>query len=73
MEREGDCDTNCNRYARYSDQRIGTSTGRIGKKNMSRDHPNDSIVNIGQNTEKSSGDFRSLAVTHTGVKNSQKR
>ena len=36
---------------------------------MSGDHPNDSIVEIGQNTKKSPGDLRRLAVTQTSVKN----
>ena len=33
------------------------------------DHPNDSIVENGQNTKKSPGDLRRLAVTQTPVKN----
>ena len=36
---------------------------------MSGDHPNYSIVEIGQNTEKSPGDLRKLAVTQTLVRN----
>ena len=32
------------------------------------DHPNDSITKNGQNTEKSPGDLRRLAVTQTSVK-----
>ena len=39
----------------------------------SRDHPNYSIVEIDQNTEKSSGDLRILSVTQTPVKNHQPR
>ena len=35
---------------------------------MSEDHPNDSIIENGQNTEKSPGDLRRLAVTQTPVK-----
>ena len=45
------------------------STGGIGNKRMSRDHPNCSIVKIGQNTEKSLGDLRRLVVTLTSVEN----
>ena len=37
--------------------------GRVG------DHPNDSIVENGQNTKKSPGDLRRLTVTQTSVKN----
>ena len=35
---------------------------------MSIDHPNHSIIKIGQNTEKSPGDVKRLAVTQTPVK-----
>ena len=38
---------------------------------MSGDHPNYSIIENGQNTEKSPEDFRKLAVTQTPVKNHQ--
>ena len=33
------------------------------------DHPNDSIIENGQNTERSLGDLRGLAVTRSPVKN----
>ena len=56
---------------------LGTGTGRHENKWMRRDYPNYSIVKIGQNNEKSPGDFRRLAITHTsatsGVKYSLKR
>ena len=57
-------------------------TGGIGNKRTNGDHPNYSIVQIGQNTEKSPGDLKTLAVTQTSekkpsantdMKNSQKR
>ena len=38
---------------------------------MSRDHPDYSIVDNSQNTEKSPGDLRRLAVTQTPVKDHQ--
>ena len=38
---------------------------------MSGDHPNYSIVENGQNTEKSPGDLRRLSVTQTPVKDHQ--
>ena len=41
-------------------KRISTMTGGIGEKRASGDHPKDSIVEIGQNTEKSPGDLRRL-------------
>ena len=38
------------------------------KKRTNRGHPDSVIVEIGQNTEKSSGDLRGLAVPRTTVK-----
>ena len=49
-------------------QRIGTRTDRLGNKRTRRDHPNYSVGEIGQNTEKSPGDLRKLALTQTPVK-----
>ena len=40
-------------------------TGELGNKRTSIDHPDYSIVEVGQNTEKSPGDLRRLAVTQT--------
>ena len=39
---------------------------------ISGDHPEERIIKIGQNTEKSPGDLRRLAVTQTLVKNHQR-
>ena len=39
------------------------------ERRTSEDHPNDSIIENGQNTKKSPGDLRRLAVTQTPVKN----
>ena len=41
------------------------------KKKTSEDHPNHSIVEIGQNTEKILGELRRLAVVQTLVRNHQ--
>ena len=68
-EHENDCDTNCNWCAHYCHQRIGTGTGRVGNKRTGGDHPNYSIIKIGQNTEESPGDLKRFAVTQTPVKN----
>ena len=46
-------------------------TGRLGSRRTSGDHPNYSVVENGQNTEKCSGDLRRLAVTQTPVKDHQ--
>ena len=40
-------------------------------KQMSGDHPNNSIIENGQNTEKSHGEWRRLAFTQTPVKDHQ--
>ena len=44
MEHESGSDTNCNWSARYSHQRIDKGTGGLGKKIVSGDYPNDSII-----------------------------
>ena len=43
-------------------------TGGLGGWGTGGDHPNDSIIENGQNTEKSPGDLGRLAVTQTPVK-----
>ena len=43
----------------------------LGNKRTSSDHVDYNIINIGQNTEKSSGDLRRLAVTQPPVKHHQ--
>ena len=65
MEHESDCDTNCNWCVLYSHQRTGTGTGIFGNKRRNGDLPNNSIVEIAQNTKKSPRDLRRLAVTQT--------
>ena len=52
MKHENEDDTNCNWFACNSHQRIGTGTGGLGNKRTSGDHPNYSIIEIGQNTER---------------------
>ena len=68
MEHEGDGDTNCNWCTRYSHLRIGTRTGGLGNKRMSKDHPKLSLVEGSQNTEKNPGDLSILDVTQIPVK-----
>ena len=46
-------------------------TGGLGGWRTSGDHPNYSIVENDQNTEKNPGDLKKLAVTQTSVKNYQ--
>ena len=71
MEHEGDNYANCDWCFWYSDWRNIKGTGGLGSWRLSRDHPNDSIIENGQNTEKSPGDLRRLAVTQTPMKNYQ--
>ena len=78
MKHEGDKYTNCNWCFWYSHQRVIKETGGHGSWRTSGDHPNNSIIENGQNTKKSPGDSRRLAVTqipekisvNTDVKNS---
>ena len=51
-------------------QSLGKGPGRVVNRRTSRDNPNYSIVNIGHNTGKSSGNLR-LAITQTPVNNHQ--
>ena len=67
MENEDDGDTRCNWRARYNQQKVSKGTGGFGNKKTSGDHPNNSIIKISQNTEKSPGNLRRL-VTQTPVK-----
>ena len=69
MVHESDVDNNCNWCAWYRHQRIGAGNGGLENKRMAGDHPNYSIIKIGQNTEKSPGDLRRLAVTQIPVRN----
>ena len=67
MEHKNDCDTICNWYVLYTHQRVGIGLGEINMR-MSRDHPNYSIAEIDQNTEKSPRGMGKLAATQTLVK-----
>ena len=71
MEHVSDSDINCNWSTRYSQQWIVTGTGGLGNKMTSGDHPIYSIVEISQNSKKSPGDLRGLAVTQTPVESHQ--
>ncbi len=46
-------------------------TGGLGIRRTGGDHSNNNIIENGQNTEKSPGDLRRLAVTQTPVKGHQ--
>ena len=57
MEYVSDGETNYDLQPRYSHQKIGTGNGGLGSKRTFGDHPNYSIVENSQNTEKSPGDL----------------
>ena len=48
---------------------LSLKTRGLGNKRPSGDHSNYSFVEIGQNTEKSTGDLRRLVVTQTPDRN----
>ena len=75
MEHESDGDTNCNWCTRYCHRRCDNWTGGLGNKRASGNHPNESIIKLGQNTWENPKDLERLDVTETyaGVKNSQMR
>ena len=67
MEHEGDGDTDCNWRARHSYQRVGSGIRRLRNERKNGDRPNNSVVDISQNIEKSPGDLRRLTVTQISV------
>ena len=71
LEHESDVYSNYNWSSWYSHQRIDIRTGGIGNNRTSGDYPNYFIIDIGQNTVKSSGDLGRVIVTQTPVKNPQ--
>ena len=68
IEHESDNNTNCDWCFWYSNSRIIKGTGGLGSWRSIGDHPNDSIIENGQNTEKNPRDLRRLALTQTPVK-----
>ena len=72
MEHEDDDYTNRDWCFWYSHQRIIKGTGGLGGWRTSGDHPNYTIIENGQNIEKSPGDLRRLAVTQISVKDHQR-
>ena len=71
VKHESDDYGNCNCCSLYSYQRFGTRTGELGNNGTGGNRPNYNIFEIGQNSEKSPGDLRSLAVTQTPEENHQ--
>ena len=72
MEDEGDNHSNCNWCFRYRKNRVIKGTGGLGSWGTSGHHPNNSIIENGQNTGKSPRDLRRPAVTQNYVKKWEK-
>ena len=60
MEYQGDDNTNCDGFARFSLQKISTRIRRLGNKKTIGDYLDYSIIKISQNTEKSLENLLSL-------------
>ena len=71
MDHECDGDTNSNSCTWRHHQRTDKGTSRLRNQRTIRYYPDYSITMIGQNTEKSLGDLRRLAVTQTPMKDHQ--
>ena len=71
MEHENENYNDCDWRFWYSHQKIIKGTGGLENKRTGRDHSTDYIIENGQDTEKSPGDLRRLAVTQTPVKDQQ--
>ena len=71
MEHESDNYNNFDWYFWYSYKRVIKGTGGLGSCRPSGDHPNYSIIENGQNTEKNRGDLRRLIIRQTPVKDHQ--
>ena len=67
-EHKDDGNIKSNWYAGNNAQRTGKKTRRLGNKREIGNHSDDNIIKIWQNTEKSPGDLRKLAVTQSLVK-----
>ena len=71
MEYEGDGDTSYSWYTWNNSKKIGKDTGRLGNKRTIGDRPDYCINKIDQNTEKSAGDLKRLAIIQISVKDHQ--
>ena len=62
LEHVNDSEINCSWCAWCNHQSFRTGTGGLGNKCTSKEHPHLSIIMIGQNREKRSGDLRRFAI-----------
>ena len=63
MQHDGDGVTICNWCTWNNSKRTGKGTVRLGNTRTSGYYPDNSIIKIDLNTEKSPGNLRKLAVT----------
>ena len=70
-EQKSNGDTDCKWRTWNNPWMFYEEVRRVGNRRTNRDQPNYSIVEIVQNTEKSPGDLRRLAVTYTPMKDHQ--
>ena len=68
---ESGSESNCNCWARYSDQRINKGNCRFGNQWTSENIRNDNIIEIGQNALNTPGDLKRLAINQTPKRNHQ--
>ena len=68
MEHESDVDVNCNWCARNNPQMLSKEIRRLKNQRTTRDHSEYGIIKLSQNTEKSPGHLRKLAVSQTPIK-----
>ena len=71
MKDESDGDSKSDWCAWYNHWRMDKETGGLGNLRTSGEYLDDSIIKMGQNTEKNPGDLRRLAVTQTPVEDHQ--
>ena len=68
MEHDGDGDASCDWCAWSNPQKIGKGTGRLGNKKTGWNYPDNNIIKISQNTDKSPKDLRRIDVNKPPVK-----
>ena len=71
MKHEGDGDTNCRCCTCNIPKRLRKKTRGMENRKRNRDRPDYSIIENGQNTEKSHGDLSRLAITQAPRKDYQ--
>ena len=71
VDRAGDDDTYCSWYTWNGPHKSEKESGTDGDQRKNLENPDYGITEIGQNTEKSPGDLKRYAVTHSLLKADQ--